>query len=394
MNLTSLKDLPLDGKDVILRVDFNVPLSPDGKIIDDTRLKASVPTINYLLKKNCRVILISHLGRPTKQEPSLSLQQLIKPLENLISVPVYFLDDLRQAKTIIQSLPFPSLCLLENLRFNSAEEEPSKNPTFAQNLASLGDFYIDDAFACSHRSHSSITEITKYFPKKCAPGFLMTHEIEALSKVLTPKHPFYLLLGGSKISTKMGVITSLLPKCEALFIGGAMAFPFIKALGISIGSLPIEQTQVEDAKKILNEAKAKNITIHLPSDWCCQKDSAPKKEIKIFSINEGVPPEFQAYDIGPATIKDWSLFLTKAKTIFWNGPLGMYETPPFDKGTVAIAKIIASIDCESIVGGGDSVAAIEKNHLNEGFSHLSTGGGASLEFLEKKTLPGIESLKA
>lgn len=394
MRLMSLKDLPVDGQDVILRVDFNVPLNADGKIIDDTRLKASVPTITYLLKKQCRVILMSHLGRPKSYDPSLSLKQLIKPLENLVSVPVYFLDNLQTAKDKIKTLPSPCLCLLENLRFNSAEENPSIDPGFAKTLASLGQFYIDDAFACSHRAHSSITEIATYFPKKCAPGFLMTHEIDALSKVFNPQHPFYLLLGGSKISTKMGVMTSLTAKCDALFIGGAMAFPFIKALGISTGSTLIKEDQIEDAKKILHEAKTKNIPIHLPLDWCCQKDNTSNQDIQIFSIKQGIAHNFQAYDIGPATIKSWSLLLANAKTIFWNGPLGLYETPPFDQGTVAIAKMIASMSCDSIVGGGDSVAAIEKNDLKKGFSHLSTGGGASLEFLEKKTLPGIDSLKS
>jgi phosphoglycerate kinase len=391
--MLQLSDLPLDYKDVVVRVDFNVPINEDGKILDDTRLKASLPTINYLLNRNCRIILVSHLGRPSKQDSLLSLKQLLIPLEKLLKCPVHFIENLKNAKTVINSLSHPSICLLENLRFNSAEEDPSLNPQFAKELASLGDFYVNDAFACAHRAHSSITEIAKYFPKKSAPGFLMTHEIENLSKVLKPCHPFYLLLGGSKISTKIGVINSLLPKCDALFIGGAMAFPFIKALGISAGSVSIDNDQIADAKKILNTAKNQNKTIHLPIDWCCAQDKNSKGEVRIFDIHTGIPQDFQAFDIGPATVAEWSKKLAPAKTIFWNGPLGMYEISPFDQGTTEIAKAIAHINCESIVGGGDSVAAIEKHNLNKGFSHLSTGGGASLEFLEKNSLPGIDALK-
>lgn len=392
--MIQLQDLPLDSKDVILRVDFNVPIDENGQIIDETRLKASLPTINYLLERNCRIILISHLGRPKKYDTAFSLNQLIKPLEKILKLPIHFLSDLDKAPSIIKDLPHPCICLLENLRFTQAEEDPSLDPTFAKKLALLGEFYINDAFACAHRSHSSITEIAKYFPKKKAPGFLIKDEIEELSKVLKPNHPFFLLLGGSKISTKIGIINSLLPKCDALFIGGAMAFPFIKALGVSVGSFKIEDDQLQEAQKLLNNAKSQNIPLYLPSDWCCKKNLKSQDSIQIFNIDEGIPSDFEPFDIGPKTIANWSIKLANAKTIFWNGPLGMYEVTPFDKGTSEIAKAISDINCDSIVGGGDSVAAIEKQHLTSNFSHLSTGGGASLEFLEKKTLPGIEALKA
>lgn len=391
--MIQLENLPLDHKDVILRVDFNVPLTKDGEIIDDTRLKASIPTIKYLLDKNCRIILISHLGRPKQFDKSQSLELLVNPLEKILHKPVFFISSLDSAKQEIDKLPHPSICLLENLRFNQAEEDPSIDPNFAKHLASLGQYYVNDAFACAHRPHSSVTEIAKYFKGRCAAGFLMTHEINELSKVLTPLHPFYLLLGGSKISTKIGVIDSLLPKCDALFIGGAMAFPFIKALDISIGSFKIDQEQIEQAKRILEEAKQKEKAIYLPYDWSCKTEASSSEPVKIFTITQGVPAEYQPFDIGPATIHDWSKKLKNAQTIFWNGPLGMYETSPFDQGTNLIAEAISNIKCESIVGGGDSVAAIEKHNLNKGFSHLSTGGGASLEFLEKQSLPGIEALK-
>lgn len=391
--MIQLENLPLDHKDVILRVDFNVPMTKEGNIIDDTRLKASVSTIKYLIEKNCRIILISHLGRPKQQDLSQSLRLLVEPLEKILNKPVFFIPSLESAKEEISNLPYPSICLLENLRFNPAEEDPSIDPHFAKQLALLGQYFVNDAFACAHRPHSSVTEIAKYFKGKCAAGFLMTHEINELSKVLTPQHPFYLLLGGSKISTKIGVIDSLLPKCDALFIGGAMAFPFIKALDISVGSFKIDQEQIDQAKRILKDAKQKEKAIYLPCDWSCKIDADSTEPLKIFTIYQGVPANYQPFDIGPATVQVWSDKLKNAKTIFWNGPLGMYETAPFDQGTNLIAETISNLNCESIVGGGDSVAAIEKHNLNNGFSHLSTGGGASLEFLEKETLPGIEALK-
>lgn len=390
--MARLNDLPLDHKDVVVRVDFNVPLSQDGTVIDNTRLKASIPTINYLINKKCRVVLISHLGRPSGYDASMSMKKLVPHLEELLNCPVSFIDNLDNAKSSLAQRPYPSVTLLENLRFFKAEEDPSIDPMFAKKLSELGEYYINDAFACAHRSHSSITEIAKFFENRCACGLLMTHEVTELSKVLKPKHPFYLILGGSKISTKIGIINSLLPKCDALFIGGAMAFPFLKASGISTGSLILPHEQVEVAQKVLIDAKQNHIKIFLPGDWQCKKDINSKDPIKICSIQDGIEPGYQPFDIGPHTINSWTQALTDAHTIFWNGPLGVYEVPPFDNGTTMIARAISKINCESIVGGGDSVAAIEKQNLTSGFSHLSTGGGASLEFLEKGSLPGIQAI--
>ena len=388
-----IQDLPLNHKDVVLRVDFNLPLNPDGKIIDDTRIRSSLPTIDYLLKKKCKIILLSHLGRPEGIDPKLSLKQLIPTIEAIIKRPVHFINDLDTAKTQIEKLSYPSIVLLENLRFTAAEENPNLDRSFAKKLATLGQFYIDDAFACSHRAHSSITEITQYFPQSKGAGFLFEQEIEQLKSILKPESPFYLLLGGSKISTKIGVIKSLLPKADSLFIGGAMAFPFMRAQGISTGSIDIDSEQIEQARKVIELTKSLGKEIYLPLDWKCKKQIKSNEPFKVFTSKTGIASDYQAFDIGELTISEWSKLLKPVKTLFWNGPFGMYEVPPFDQGTAAIAKIIASLKCHSVVGGGDSVAAIEKQGLKQSFSHLSTGGGASLEFLEKGTLPGIEALK-
>lgn len=385
-------DLSLNDKKIVLRVDFNVPINPDGQIIDDTRIKACLPTINYLLSKNCSVILLSHLGRPEGIDPNLSLKKVIPFLEKLTHTSVHFFDSLENAKKEIHHLKKPSLSLLENLRFFQAEEDPAIDPNFAKKLAELGDIYINDAFACCHRSHSSITEVPKYFPSKKAAGFLLAKEIKELKKVLNPKQPFYLVLGGSKVSTKIGVIESLLPKAEAIFIGGAMAFPFLLALNKSCGEAQIDQKQIDMAKSILKLSEELNKKIYLPLDWKCRNVALNGEIVTIIDQNHGIEQGFQAFDIDHKTVEKWSIALNDGKTIFWNGPLGMYETPPFDEGTAKIAQIIAKIPCESIVGGGDSIAAIEKLGLSSSFTHLSTGGGASLEFLEVGTLPGIEAL--
>jgi len=389
----TLRDIDIHNKTVLVRTDFNVPLNPQGKIIDETRLKATLPTLRYLLENRCKVVLLSHLGRPEKIDPSLSLNILVERLSSLTGQPVHFTKTLDEARSLIQTLPLGSLILLENLRFNKAEEQPELDPTFAKHLSELGQVYINEAFACSHRAHSSITGLPCYFPKAKAAGFLLAHEIEALKKVLTPKHPFYLLLGGSKIATKMGVIQALLPKAEALFIGGAMAIPFMQASSIPIGANPCDPKQLEMASSIIHSAERLNKKLYLPEDWKCKQDIRSPDPYKIFTKEEGIAPGYLAFDIGPSTIQTWKGHLKDAKTLFWNGPFGMYEVPPFDEGTAQIAQAIASITCDSIVGGGDSVAAIEKQNLTQAFTHLSTGGGASLEFIEQGTLPGIEALK-
>lgn len=385
-------DLSVKDKKVILRVDFNVPINPDGQIIDDTRIKACLPTINYLLSKNCTIVLLTHLGRPEGIDPSLSLKKIIPFLEKLIHQPIHFFECIEKAQKEIPLLTKPSIALLENLRFFQAEEDPSINPDFAKQLATLGDVYINDAFACCHRSHTSITEVPKFFSDQKGAGFLLAKEIKELKKVLNPVHPFYLVLGGSKVSTKIGIIQSLLPKAEAIFIGGAMAFPFLVASGKSCGDTQIDPKQVDMAKNILNLSRSLNKTVYLPLDWKCKDMHSNGAIVSIVDQNQGIDPRYQAFDIDTQTTDFWSKRLKDGKTIFWNGPLGMYESPPFDEGTAKTAEIIAKIPCESIIGGGDSIAAIEKLGLSSSFSHLSTGGGASLEFLEKGTLPGIEAL--
>lgn len=390
--MRKLEDLDLDHANVLVRVDFNVPFDAQGRILDDTRLTTVLPTLEYLLKKNTRLILLSHLGRPKKPDPTLSLKKILPALEALIKQPIHFIEDLKTAASQINQLPFPSITLIENLRFNPAEETPSLDPLFAKNLSTLGDAYIDEAFACAHRDHSSITHLARYFPHKKAPGFLFRREVEELTKILNPKHPFHLLLGGAKISTKLGVINALLDRTEALFIGGAMAFPFMQALGFNLGSVEINPEAINQAHTIIELTNAAHKPLHLPCDWVCGTTPTSTTPAKTFTLNSGIDPHYQPFDIGAQTITEWKKHLKKAQTLFWNGPLGMYEAPPFDQGTAAMAKIISTLSCTSVVGGGDSVAAIKQQGLTTAFSHLSTGGGASLEFLEQGTLPGLEAL--
>jgi phosphoglycerate kinase len=253
----TIHELQLEQQCVILRVDYNVPINPEGKVIDDTRIKSSLPTLKYLLEKNCKIIILSHLGRPKGYDPSLSLKKILPILEKLTAQHIYFEDSIESAQENMSQRPFPSITLLENLRFNEAEENPEHDPNFAHRLSKLGDFYIDDAFACAHRDHSSITRINQFFPERKGSGILLTHEITELKKVLRPASPFFLLLGGSKISTKIGIIDSLLPKADAIFIGGAMAFPFMKAKGLSIGSSKVDEQQVIEAHKIIESTSNK-----------------------------------------------------------------------------------------------------------------------------------------
>lgn len=379
-----------------MRVDFNVPMNPDGTIADDTRIKESLHSIRYVLEHGGSVILMSHLGRPKgKKDPKLSLEPCAKRLSEYLHFPVPLAPDCIGPKVekMAAELPTGRVLLLENLRFHAGEENPDSDPDFVKKLAKLGDVYVNDAFGTAHRAHASTALIADYFPKESAAGFLMEREIAHLSLLVqNPKRPFFVIIGGAKVSSKMGVLKSLLSKVDKIFIGGAMAYTFLKAQGRDIGNSMHEDDLLDSAKQFLKEAKSKNVSILLPLDHVIADRFQEIAEVKIVLTEQGIPDGWQGMDIGPKTIELWRVELTKGETIFWNGPLGVFEFPQFARGTQEIAKLLAHLKATTIVGGGDSVSAINSLNLAENFSHISTGGGASLEFLEFGHLPGIDAL--
>lgn len=397
MQKLSLKDLDVKNKRVLIRVDFNVPLAEDGSISDATRIQESLPSIQYVLDHGGRVILMSHMGRPKGQKnPEFSLAPCAKHLSSLLKRPVQMAPDCvgEETESLVKSRKAGDVVLLENLRFYAAEEKPEKDPSFAKNLAKLGDVYVNDAFGTAHREHASTAVIAQYFPGKAAAGFLMEKEINALGKLLLhPTPPFFAIVGGSKISSKMGVLLSLASKAQTIFIGGGMSYTFMKARGLSIGDSIHEDDQRKAAMDFVESCKKNSVELFLPQDLFVASAYDANAPMKVVKVEEGIPSGWQGMDIGPATCEAWQKKLEQAKTIFWNGPLGVFEFPRFANGTFTIAKTIASLkECASIVGGGDSVAAINQLGIAEKFTHISTGGGASLEFIEWGTLPGIEAL--
>lgn len=378
-----LINLPVESKRGLIRVDFNVPMDKEQKITDDSRIRASLPTLEYLLKKNASLILMSHLGRPKGKDPKLSLVPIAKRLSEILKRPVFMAPDCigSEVKKMALSLKDGEILMLENLRFHKEEEEPTDD--FVADLASLGDFYVNDAFGTAHRAHASTACIARFFPGKKAAGFLMEKEINALKPLLeNPSPPFHAIIGGAKISTKAGVIQNL--KVDALYIGGAMAIPFFRAQGIQTGEFPVTPQDIEIARNILKMDKC----IYLPIDLVITDG----KQVKTILAKDGIPDLWHLADIGPKTVQAWSEKLRGAKTIFWNGPLGIVEQEPFAKGTLSIAQVLSNSHAKVIIGGGDSVAAIQQMGLANKFFHLSTGGGASLEFLEYGHLPGIDAL--
>ena len=374
-----------------MRVDFNVPLD-GGKILDDTRLKESVKSIRYVLEHGGRPILISHLGRPKgMKDPSFSLKPIVNRLQELTGAKVNLFEGaLQEARSMAKE---GEILLLENIRFEPGEEKPEKDVELVNRLKSIGDCYVNDAFATSHRAHTSIVPLAKAFKGKAAAGFLLEKEIKYIGELLNhPKKPFFALIGGSKISTKLGVLKSLLGKVDALFIGGGMVYTFMLAKGLKIGSSIHERELVPEARRLLEEAEEKNIPIHLPIDLVVTDSISEPKRTEIVFVKDGIPDELEGVDIGPKTIEFFSNLLAEAKSVIWNGPFGVYEHPPFDKGTLAIAKILADLKADVVIGGGDSVAAVERGGYGNQMTHLSTGGGATLEYLEQGSLPGIEAL--
>jgi phosphoglycerate kinase len=392
----TIQDLPLPGKKVLIRVDFNVPLNKDGTIGDDTRIKESIPTIQHALQQGAAVILMSHLGKPkSKKDVQYSLGICAKQLSKLIAAPVFFATDSvgKDVEKMVQDLKGGQVLLLENLRFYPAEENPSLDPNFAKELSKFGDFYVNDAFGTAHRKHASTAVIAQYFPAKAAMGLLMQKEIIHLGPLLKkPEHPFFVLIGGAKISSKIGVLKSLMKKVDGLYIGGGMAFTFLKAQGIEIGDSIFEETSLLEAQNLLRQCEVKGIKLQLPTDIVIADGFRNNATFKTVSVLEGIPKGWMGMDIGPETIQAWSADFQKAATLFWNGPIGVFEFANFARGTQEMAKTIANLKATTIVGGGDSVAAINQLGLSSKFRHVSTGGGASLEYLELGKLPGIEAL--
>jgi len=392
MPILGIDELPIESKRVFLRLDLNVPLK-GGEVEDAEKIKAVLPTINYALNKKAKVIIASHLGRPKGRViPELSLKPVAKVLENLIGKKVLMASNCvgPQVEEMARGLKENEVLLLENLRFHPEEEKNDRD--FARALAKLAEVYINDAFAASHRTHASVVAITEFFEEKGC-GFLMRRELEALGKVLSnPERPFVLILGGAKVSDKIGVIKGLLDKVDSILIGGAMAYTFLKALEYEVGKSPIEMDKIEEAKFILNEASKRGVKVILPSDHKVVKNIDEKESFSIVD-NEHFPSEMIGVDIGPSTVEVFVKELTKANTILWNGPLGVFEYEAFSEGTKRIAETVAFSKGFTVVGGGDTVSAVNKFGLAQKIGHLSTGGGATLEFLEGKVLPGIKALE-
>ena len=390
----SIRDLDLDGKRVFVRVDFNVPLSDSGEITDDTRIRQTLPTLEYALGRGARLILASHLGRPKgKPNPKMSLSPVAVRLGKLLNRPVVFASDCvgPAAEKPAEGLRNGELLLLENLRYHPEEE--ANDPEFSRQLARLADLYVNDAFGSAHRAHASTAGITRFFPKAAA-GFLMEKELNYLSKATSnPERPFVSLLGGAKVSDKIEVIENLLPIVDCLLIGGAMAYTFLRAMGLPVGRSLVEEEKVELARRVLVEAKQRKYRMQLPVDHViAQKLDAGAPTRVVDGVSTPIPDGFLGVDIGPETVQLYSDEIAKAKTVIWNGPMGVFEMEPFAQGTLAIARAVASFGGTSIVGGGDSIAALARAGVEDKITHVCTGGGASLEFLAGEKLPGIEAL--
>ena len=392
MNKKTVKDIDLKGKKVFVRCDFNVPMDENQNITDNTRIVAALPTIKYLLEQNCKIILASHLGRPKGEvKPEFSLKPVAKELSKLLGKEVIMTNDVigEDAMTKAANLKEGEIMLLENVRFH--REETDNDLEFAKKLASMAEVYVNDAFGAAHRAHASTAGIAQYLP--AVSGFLIEKELTVLGNAINnPERPFMAILGGAKVSDKIGVIDSLLDKVDTLMIGGGMAYTFFKAQGYNVGNSLCEVEKTDSALEEMEKAKAKGVKLLLPIDTKVGKEFKPDTESKTVVWTE-IPDEWEGFDIGEKTIEMFKKELQNAKTVIWNGPLGLFEFDQFAIGTNEIAKTLADLDATTIIGGGDSAAAVTKAGLADKMTHISTGGGASLEFLEGKKLPGIECLQ-
>ncbi|HSD72950.1 MAG TPA: phosphoglycerate kinase [Thermoanaerobaculia bacterium] len=388
--MKSIRDLPLEQKRLFLRVDFNVPLS-EGRVLDATRIVETLPTIRHAIERGARIVCASHLGKPKgKPKPDLTLAPVAVELAKQLKRPVRFADDCvgpEVAKLVSELAPGETL-LLENLRFHPGEE--ANDPEFARALAALADVYVNDAFGSSHRAHASVTGVPLLLPTKGA-GFLLEKEVRELSRLLEPERPFAAILGGAKISGKIDTLRVLARRADTLLVGGGIANHFVRALGLSVGRSLLEEDKVSVAREVLDFCRANRKEIALPTDFVVAASPDDGAHARTVGISK-IPPDAMALDVGQKTLEQFERLLEPARTIFWNGPLGVFEKPPFDKGTRALTLLLAESDAVTVVGGGESVAAVKEAGLADRFTHVSTGGGASLEFLASGRLPGIDAL--
>ena len=414
MNKKTIRDVDLNGKRVLMRVDFNVPMK-DGKVSDDTRITETLPTIKYILDQGASIVMMSHRGKPKagKFDAEFSLKPVAERLSEIIGKPVLFSPDCvgDETSSIVNGMKPGDLCLLENTRFHEEEEAKVKMPDgtpedevkaakvamkakqeeFAKKLSAYGDIYVNDAFGSAHRAHASTAIVAKFFQERLA-GFLMEKEIDYLDRALSnPERPFLAILGGAKVSDKINVIENLLPKVDSLIIGGAMAYTFYRAKGLPVGKSLVEEDRVDVAKNVLAKAAERQLKILLPIDNIIAESFSADARTETVT-ESGIKDGWMALDIGPKSAQLFADEVKKAKTVVWNGPMGAFEMEPFASGTFAVAKALAATNCTSIVGGGDSVSAVKKMGVSKQITHISTGGGASLEFLEGKQLPGVVAL--
>ena len=392
LNKKTVEDINVSGKKVLVRCDFNVPLDADGNITDENRIVGALPTIEYLIKNNAKVILCSHMGRPKGEfNMKYSLAPVAKRLSEKLGKEVKLAKDVigESAKELAAGLKDGDVMLLENVRFHAEEEK--NDPAFAKALASFADIFVNDAFGTAHRAHASTAGVADYLP--AVSGYLIKKEIDFMGKALSnPDRPFVAILGGAKVKDKIGVINNLLEKVDAIVIGGGMAYTFIKAMGGNIGKSLLDEERIDYCKEILAKAKDKGVKLLLPVDNVVADDFSNDANFKVVD-SMAIPDDYQGMDIGPKSIEQFKETILAAKTVVWNGPMGVFEMPNFAKGTIAVAQMVADADATTIIGGGDSAAAVEQLGFADKMSHISTGGGASLEFLEGLELPGIACLE-